>query len=263
MRRIYPTYRSYPTALLALALAVALGGGVARAAAQEAGQQGGGGRGQFAGMQRMGGEVTAVNGATITVKTEDGSTLQIVTTDNTRMMKGQGVTVKVAEVKAGDGVMAAGNLDAPNKTLHAAMLFVTDAEQVKKLRENMGKTYIAGKVTAIDVDNLKMTVQRQDGVSQVIGFDETTSFKRGARGGRGGGFGVGGPGGAAPAEGGESITLGDIKVGDNVMGQGAIKGGVFVPGVLNVMTPRAPRGSGGPVGPAGSPPASPPATPQQ
>jgi hypothetical protein len=260
MRRIYPTYRSYPTALLALALAVALGAG---AAAQEPGSQGGGGRGQFAGMQRIGGEVTAVNGATITVKAEDGSTVQIVTTDNTRMMKAQGVTVKAADLKVGDGVAAAGNLDAPNKTLHAAMLFVTDAEQVKKLRENMGKTYIAGKVTAIDTDNLKMTVQRQDGVSQVIGFDETTSFKRGARGGRGGGFGLGGPGGAAaPAEGGESITLGDIKVGDNIMGQGAIKGGVFVPGVLNVMTPRAPRGSGGPGGAAGSPPPSP-ATPQQ
>jgi len=248
--------------VLALALAAVLGAG---AAAQEAGPQGGGQRGQFAGMpgmQRVAGEVTGVNGATVTVKTEDGSTMQIVTTDNTRMMKGQGVAVKAADLKAGDGVIAAGNLDAPTKTLHAAMLFVTDAEQVKKLRENMGKTYIAGKVTAIDVDNLKMTVQRQDGVSQVIGFDETTSFKRGARPGRGGGFVMNGGGGAAaatPVEGGESITLADIKVGDQIVGQGAVKGGVFVPGVLNVMPPRVPRGPREAAGPGGPPPA---ATPQ-
>ena len=46
----------------------------------------------------------------------------------------------------------------------------------------MGKTYITGKVTAIDMDALKVTVMRTDGVSQVIGVDEQTSFKRGGRG---------------------------------------------------------------------------------
>jgi hypothetical protein len=228
---------------------------------------GGGGRGQFAGMQRLGGEVTAINGATLTVKTEDGSSAQIVTTDNTRVMKGRGVTVKVADLKVGDGVMAMGNLDAPNKTLHAAMVMATDAAELKKARENLGKTYIAGKVTAIDLDNAKMTVLRADEVSQTIGFDETTSFKRG-RAGRGGGFGGGGGGAEAPANAptptGESITLADVKVGDQVLGQGVLKSGVFVPTQLTVATPGQGRrrGEAPSNGAPGTPPA-PAATPNQ
>jgi len=205
------------------------------------------------------------------VKTEDDSTAQIVTTDNTRVMKGRGNTVKVADLKVGDGVMAMGNLDAPNKTLHAAMVMATDAAELKKARENLGKTYIAGKVTAIDLDNAKMTVLRADKVSQTIGFDETTSFKRG-RAGRGGGFGGGGFGGGgggaeapanAPAPAGESITLADVKVGDEVAGQGALKSGVFVPTQLTVVTPGQGRrrGDGPPNGTPGAPPA--PATPNQ
>ena len=213
-----------------------------RMAAQEPGEQAVG-RGQFAGMQRVGGTVTAVAGDALTVKGEDGVTYQVTTTPNTRLMKGQGVAFKVADLKAGDGVMAVGNMDAPTKTLHAAMMFATDAEQLKKMRENLGKTYIAGRVTSIDTDNLKMTVPRADGVAQTIGFDETTSFKRGARAARGagGGQGFGGAGGMVPVEGGESITLADIKVGDNVAGQGSIKSGVFVPAQLNVATPRPRR----------------------
>jgi len=234
--------------------------------AQDPGEQGGGGggRGQFAGMQRVQGEVTAVAGSTLTIKGEDGTSFQVVTTDNTRVMKGRGVTVKVADLKVGDGVMAAGNLDAPNKTLHAAMVFATDAAELKKMRENLGKTYIAGKVTAIDVDNAKMTVMRPDGVSQTIGFDETTSFKRG-RVGRGGGFGGGGDAGAAntPAATGESITLADVKIGDNVAGTGSVKNGVFVPTQLTAATlgqgGRRRGGEGSPNGAPASPPAPAPA----
>ena len=230
--------------------------------AQEPAEQGAGGgqRGQFAGMQRAGGEVTAVAGTTLTVKAEDGATYQIVTTANTRLMKGRGVTVKLADVKVGDGVMAAGNLDAPNKTLHAAMLFVTDAAQLKALKEKLGKTYIAGKVTAIDADNAKMTVQRPDGVAQTIGFDETTSFKRGRIGrgpGMSAGEGTGGATASAPNATGESITLADIKVGDNVGGSGSVKGGVFVPAQLTVATPGQGRRRNGEGSPNAAPPTSP------
>jgi hypothetical protein len=230
----------------------------------DAGQRGG--RGQFAGMQRLGGEVTAVDGANITVKSEDGATMHIVTTDNTRVMKGRGVTVKVADLKVGDGVMALGNMDAPNKTLHAAMVMATDAAQIKAMRDNLGKTYIAGKVTAIDLDNAKMTVERPDKVSQTIGFDESTSFRRGGRGGMAmngmmGGGGMGGRAEGAPGgeEGGESITLADVKVGDNVRGTGTLKAGVFVPGQLVVVPPpaggrrRGGEGAPPPGAPAGGP----------
>lgn len=203
-------------------------------------QQGRVGRGAFAGMQRVQGEVTAVAGPVLTVKTEDGASMQVVTTDNTRVMKGRGVTVKVADLKVGDGVMAAGMLDAPNKTLHAAIVFATDAAQLKALKDNLGKTYIVGRVTAIDMDNATMTVERPDHVTQTIGFDETTSFRRGGRGmGRMGAAAGGAAGGGAATEaseaGGESITLADIKVGEAVRGTGSVKGERFVPTQLVVM----------------------------
>jgi hypothetical protein len=235
-----------------------------------------GARQAFAGMQRATGEITAVAPGKITVKTEDGSAVQVVTTDNTRIMKGRGETLKFADLKPGDGLTAMGNLDAPNKTLHAAMLMVVDAAQVKAMKENLGKTYIAGKVTAIDLDNATMTVERADHVAQTIGFDETTSFKRGGRinlGGMGGYGGGGDGGGRRPRDagnattGGESITLADIKVGDNVGGQGALKNGVFVPTQLNVMTPgtgqrrQRPGGQGGAATPPTSPTSAPATTP--
>jgi len=202
-------------------------------------------RAQFAGMQRGGGEITTITPGKLTVKTEDGATLTITTTDNTRIMKGRGVTIKFADLHVGDAVGAAGNLDAPNKTLHAAILFfISDAAQLKALRDNLGKTYIAGKVTAIDLDNARMTVERPDKVNQVIAFDDSTSFKRATRGGGGQGFGGGGFGGGAAnsttpaAETGESITLADIKIGDTVRGQGSVHGGTFIPTQLIASTPR-------------------------
>src|ERR1700761_4521327 len=63
----------------------------------------GGGRGQFAGMQRVGGVITAIAGPQVTIKTADGAVYQVVTTDNTRVMRGRGVPGKLADLKAGDG----------------------------------------------------------------------------------------------------------------------------------------------------------------
>jgi len=226
-----------------------------RAQAPDDQSSGQGGRrgGQFAGMQRAMGEVVAVNGAQFTIKSQDGGTVTIVTTDNTRIMKGRGNTVKVADLKVGDGIVAAGNLDAPNKTLHAAFVMAQDAAEVAKERANLGKTYIMGKVTAIDADNAKMTVTRPDGVSQTIGFDETTSFRRGRPGGAMGRGGDSGAATAAPSPTAESLTLADIKVGDTVGGPGSVKGGVFVPSTLSVGSPGQGRRRGGPDAPAPAP----------
>ena len=87
--------------------------------------------------------------------------------------------VKLTDMKVGDGVGAMGELDARNEDGACGVRRVMDAEQVKKAREGMGKVYIVGKVTAID--EVKLTVLRNDGVSQVIEVDEGTSFKRGGR----------------------------------------------------------------------------------
>ena len=217
--------------------------------------QNGDGEGPFApGAGRVvRGTVTAVAPDHLTVKSDSGDTFQVAVTPNTQVRKGREL-VKLADVHPGDGVGAMGEIDAPNKTVHALYLFLVDAEQLKKAREAMGKTYIAGRVTAIN--ELKLTVERADGVAQTIAVDEDTSFKRGGRGmssmmsgagigpgTAGGGPGAaggrtGGPGGGGP-EAGESITLADVKVGDSVAGPGALKNGVFVPTQLYVGDPAA------------------------
>jgi hypothetical protein len=222
-------------------------------------------RGQYAGMQRVNGVITAVSGPQVTIKGMDGAVYQVVTTDNTRVMHGRGEAIKVADMKVGDGVMAMGNLDAPNKTMHAAMVMSIDAEQMKRMEEahkqelaNLGKTLIAGTVTAIDMDNVTMTVERPDGVSQTIGFDEGTSFRRGRIGmGNGSGFGAGTGSGAgtnpsATTPSSESITLADIKVGDRIGGPGEVKSGRFVAKELTVMTPGSGRRRSGEGSGAGS-----------
>jgi len=219
-------------------------------AGQDGPRQGGA---AFAGGQLVRGTVTAATADHLTVKTETGDVYQVSLSANTRLTKDR-QPVKATDIKVGDGVGAMGVLDAPTKTVHAVFVGVIDAEQVKKARENMGKTYITGKVTAIDMDALKVTIMRPDGVSQVIGVDEQTSFKKGGRGtaamasgapmemgsGTGGGRGNSGGTGAgsgmsAGNGGGESITFADIKVGDTVAGRGALKNGVFVPTELGVM----------------------------
>lgn len=204
------------------------------------------------------GTVTAASADHLTVKTDAGEVYQVSLSANTRLTKDR-QPVKVVDIKVGDGVGAMGVLDPATKTVHAVFVGLIDAEQLKKARENMGKTYITGKVTAIDMDALKITVMRPDGVSQVIGVDEQTSFKRGGRGmaamasgagvidaGGGGGRGNGtdaaagnGTGGGNGGGGGESITFADIKVGDSIAGQGALKNGTFVPTQLGVVNPGA------------------------
>jgi hypothetical protein len=215
----------------------------------------------------MRGTVATATADGLTVKTENGETYQVVVTANTRVMKDR-QPVKLADIHPGDGVGAMGVIDAPTKTVHAAMLFVVDAAQIKKAREDLGKTYITGKVAAIDDVNL--TIERPDGVNQKIMVDESTSFRKGGRrmrGGEGfgGGMGEGGGGQGAPAQAAdpaESITLADVKVGDRVAGRGALKSGVFVPTELVVMDPSAMgrrRGQGDASAPAAAPtPVAPP-----
>ena len=246
----------------------AIGGAQETSPSTPGGHRGGG---QYAGMGRAGGEVTAVSGNTLTVKGENGRPVTIVTTDNTRVMKDRG-PVKASDLHGGDGLMAFGNMDPATGTLHAAMVMATDASELKAMRENLGKTYITGRVTAVNLDDAKMTVERPDHVAQTIGFDESTSFKRAvhrergansanAGGGDGpegrndngpasGGMGMGGGMGAMASGGaaldrafanGESITLAEIKVGDNVTGTGSVKGGIFVPLRLLESPQRPPR----------------------
>jgi hypothetical protein len=202
------------------------------------------GAASFAGGQMVRGTVTAVAGDHLTVKTEQGEIYQVAVSTNTRLTR-ERQPLKLTDIKPGDGVGAMGVLDPATKTVHAVFVGVVDAEQVKKAREGMGKVYITGKVTAIDMDGLKLTVLRPDGVTQVIGVDEQTSFKRGGRGMGAlatsagvtevGGGGRGGANAGAGEHAGDSITFADVKVGDSIAGRGGLKNGVFVPTELGVM----------------------------
>jgi hypothetical protein len=246
-----------------------------------AGQGGGRQRGGFGGGQPVTGTVTAATKDAVTIKTEAGDEYTVTATDTARVMRDR-QPIKLTDVKPGDNVTAMGTVDAAKKTVQAMMINDIDAATVQKAKDDMGKTYITGKVTAIDLDNAKVTVLRTDGVSQSITLDEGTSIQKGARGiqvglqaamggGGRGGMGGGRPGGnggagAAPAAP-ESITLADVKMGDSIVASGALKGGVFVPVKMGVTEAGAGGGRrrGGPPAADGSgPPAGalPPAPPQ-
>ena len=217
------------------------------------------------------GTVTAVAGDKVTLKTEAGDTFSVAITPNTRVMKDR-QQVKPGDIKVGDGIGAGGELDQASKTVHALFVSLVSAEEVKKMKDSFGKTWISGKVTAID--DLKITIMRSDKVSQTIAVDDDTSFKRGGRGmamamqggssvpmGEGGGYRNGGGNGAGRPQGadaGEPITLADVKVGDMVAGQGALKNGIFVPTTLAVSDPlqRRRRQQGEVISPAGASPAA-------
>jgi hypothetical protein len=145
-------------------------------------------------------------------------------------------------------LMAGGMVDAKAKTVGAVVLFDIDAAQVRNAREGFGKTWVAGKVTAIH--ELNITIERaNDKQTQVIAVDENTSFRKRR----------------------EDVTLADIQVGDFITAQGAVKADTFLAASLRIMTPGAGRPHGGPDqgsghGPGqdpGQPPAPAPAAPVQ
>jgi hypothetical protein len=241
---------------------VAMGQG--RGGGGQGGFGGGGGRGGFGGGGQMGqrvqGTVTAVSSNKVTIQTAAGDSYDITGADSARIVR-SGEPIKLSDIKPGDSLTVMGQIDAAKKTIQAMMISDVDAATLAKAVANMGKTYIIGRITVIDADNLKLTVMRNDNVSQVIAVDEGTSFQRGTTGvqadvvaagalgsgfggGRGGGMGGRGGGAlAAPAP--ESITLADIKVGDTVMATGTMKNGAFTALKMGVSAPGAGPGTAG------------------
>ncbi len=241
-------------------------------------RRGSGGQGGGQGGRRGGGirgTVTAVSGSNVVLKTEGGETWTVISTDNTRVRR-DSQPGTIAAIQTGDEVVAMGMPDADKHEVHALMLMDVSAAEVAKAKANLGKTYIVGRITAIN--ETQLTILRSDRVSQVITLDESTSLHRGGRmnqqtlaaagldmgamGGMGMGGGGGRRGGAAREDApgndaGEAITLLDVKVGDTVAGTGAVKGGSFVPADLHVMERRiggVGRGRPGPDGAVDPPP---------
>jgi len=210
------------------------------------------------GMFMMGGNsahgtVTAVSGNTLTIKDEQGEVYTVQTGPNTHFRKDRQEST-IADIHVGDTIVAAGNLDDQAKTVGAVFVVVLTPEQaarMEKMRAEFGKTWTAGKVTAIQ--DLTLTVERPDKVTQTIAVDENTTFRKGGRGTA------------------EDITFPDIKVGDMVNARGALQNGKFVATSLVVMPPRQPgqgrfgegrRGPGGAESPDAPPQDAPSSNPQ-
>ncbi len=219
--------------------------------AQEGGDQSAPPPGGPGGSMRMGrgrgvaGTITEVKPDGFVLKSLDGKTVTVKTTDQTQFRNGRD-PAKQSDFKVGDAVAVMGSPEGDNAW--TANMVVNRTAMEAQMRAALGKEFIAGEVKAID--GTKLTILRPDNETQTIEVDENTSFRKQR----------------------ESITLADIKVGDHVMGRGQLKEGVFVPSVLNVGMPggmgmgmgggrrgRAPGGPGGPgAGPGGDPPAPPP-----
>ncbi|MBV8113716.1 MAG: hypothetical protein JO300_03175 [Silvibacterium sp.] len=166
------------------------------------------------------GTVTAVSGDTVTVKTETGDSYKVETGPNTHFRK-QRDQIKISDIHVGDMVAAGGDKDEKAKTLGAVFVMLIDKEQYEKARAEFGKTWTAGSVQSIE--DTKITIKRPDNVTQTIVVDENTSFRKRR----------------------DSVTLADIKVGDNVTARGSLQNGNFLATVLAVGGPGGPGGFGG------------------
>jgi hypothetical protein len=212
----------------------------------------GGGMGMFGSGAPTAGTVTAIAGSKLTIKNEQGQVYTVETGPNTRVRKDRELA-KFSDIKVGDTVMAAGNVDDQAKTVGAMFVVVLNPEQVaqmEKMRASFGKTWTAGRVTAIK--DLTLTVERPDKVTQAVAVDENTVFHKRERGQQ------------------QDITFPEIKVGDLVRAEGAVQGSNFLATTLDVSEPRQPGErryrQGGPAGegqpPQGAPPSATPNVPQ-
>ena len=213
------------------------GGGMGR------GQGGGRGWGGFMGGRGVIGTVTEVAADHFTIKNEIGEIYTVHFSANTRIMKqppqreAQGgmrvppEEIKSSEIKAGDVIMAGGEVDAAAKSVGAMSVIKVDPARAREMREmqaNFGKTWLMGKVTA--VNETKVTLQSPvDNTAHTFVADENTSFRKRR----------------------EPVTLADVQVGENVRVEGAVKEGVFVASSVTVVGPPA---AGGPAPREGPPP---------
>ncbi len=205
-----------------------------------------GGRGDWGGGAMMGrgvmGTVTEVAADHFTIKTENGDLYTIHYSVNTRVMKGGGggqrrnrnsdneppanppTSIKASDIKVGDAIGATGEMDADAKSVGAIVIMQIDPERAKQMREmqaNYGKTWLMGKVTAIN--DVKVTLQGgPDNATHTFVADENTTFRKRR----------------------DPITLGDIQVGDMIRAEGAIKNGGFLATAVAVMGQPSQRNDG-------------------
>jgi hypothetical protein len=161
------------------------------------------------------GTVTAATPKSFTIRTDEGENYQVFYSPNTRLLKEQ-QPMEAADIHVGDMLIAGGLVDAKAKTVGAVLVVDVDADEVRKARDGFGKTWVAGKVTA--VHEFKITIERAgDKQVQILAVDENTSFRKRK----------------------EDVTLADIKVGDFISAQGDLHTNTFLAATLRIMPPRA------------------------
>jgi Domain of unknown function (DUF5666) len=233
------------------------------------GRRGGGGYGGGMGMMGRGtmGTVTEAAADHYTIKTDTGDVYTVHFDANTRIvkqpagagMRGQGgggqsgggqgpgggegmgggmgrgnppQQIKAADIKVGDMIRAMGDVDATAKTVAARTVMQLDpatVQQIKEMEANFGKTWLAGKVTAIDGTKITLT-GAMDNAPHTLVADENTTFRKRR----------------------DPVTLADIQVGDTIRVEGAVKDGVFTASTVNVGGMMG--GGEGPGGPRNPPP---------
>lgn len=204
------------------------------------------GRGAWGGGGMMGrgvmGTVTEITSEHFTVKTESGESYTVHFSVNTRILKDGGgggrrghsndeppasppLSIKATDIKVGDAIGASGELDANAKSVGAIVIFQIDPERARQMREmqaNYGRTWLLGKVTAIE--DVKVSILGgPDNAAHTFIADEYTTFRKRR----------------------EPITLADIQVGDIVRVEGAIKNGAFVATAVGDMGVPQPRNEDG------------------
>jgi hypothetical protein len=201
---------------------------------------GGGGFGMGGG-SGIAGTVTEVANDHYTIKTDAGDIYTVYFSVNTRILKqeiqrrgerGEGggnppKVLKPSDIKVGDAVGVMGEVDAAAKSVGAVVIAQLDPERARQIRErltNYGKTWLQGKVTAIN--ETKVTLFGiMDNASHTFEANEDTTFRKRR----------------------EPITLADIQVGDVVRVEGVVQDGIFVAASVTVMvmppggTPTVPR----------------------
>ncbi len=152
--------------------------------------------------------------------------------------------LKPTDIKVGDIIQVRGQIDEAAKTVPAMAIIQLDPDRVAQMREmnaNFGKTWLVGKVTAID--GVKVTVTGSlDNAPHSFVADENTTFRQRR----------------------DPITLADIQVGDVVRADGAVKDGVFTATAVSSMgAPPTPANATMPRVPPPSPQPPPASNPQQ
>ena len=143
--------------------------------------------------------------------------------------------IKATDIKVGDAIASMGEIDATAKSVGATAIVLLDPERAKQMQEmeaSYGKTWLMGKVTAIDGVKVTLTGSMDNAPYSFVA-DENTTFRRRR----------------------DPITLADIQVGDVVRVEGAQKDGVFTATTVGVMGMTQDEGPAAPHNP-------PPSTPQ-